>query len=165
MYGVLGNHDLKEFCEKTILHNCHFEVLRRKDLSFLGVQGVACGEKRYKNVERRRWYHWIEDEIVTRLFQMPKVTFFVTHYRAKNIFDAYKEGSPAFRKYIEREKPMYYFSGHTKYPDMIHQVGEDGTLCINPHASGWDYVILEGEPRKFKVSFMKKEDVVEVYKE
>jgi len=140
--GVLGNHDLLEkFNRDKILIDCHKKVREFKGMTFMGIEGVFCGKKRFLNANRRRWYHQLEDDVAKYLDNAPQVTFFLTHYRAKDIFDRYKEGSPSFRRYIEEKQPSFYISGHTLHDDKYTQIGN--TLCINPHGKKWKYVILK----------------------
>lgn len=139
--GVLGNHDMVEkFNKEKILVDCHKQIRTFYGYSFFGIEGVFCGEKRWLNRNRRRWYHQLESDVAKVLEETPKVNFFLTHYRAKGIFDRFKEGSPSFRKYIEEKQPDFYISGHTLHEDKVVTIGK--TICINPHGEDWSYVIL-----------------------
>ena len=139
--GIYGNHDtLKEVFDDKTLIDCNLKVKRVQGLKFMGVQGVFCGKKRYS--KNPLWYHNLEDDIQVKIDKMPTVDFFITHFRAKEIFDRFHQGSPAFRDYIEKKKPKYYISGHTCADGGIMRVGD--TVCLNPHICGKvRYIILD----------------------
>lgn len=139
--GIYGNHDtLKEVFDDKTLIECHLKVKRIHGLKFMGIQGVFCGKKRYS--KNPLWYHNLEGEIQLKLDKMPTVDFFITHFRAKEIFDRFHQGSSAFREYIEKKKPKYYISGHTCAEGGIMRVGD--TVCLNPHICGKvRYIILD----------------------
>jgi Icc-related predicted phosphoesterase len=139
--GIYGNHDpIKEvFTDKTLI-DCNLKVKRVHGLKFMGVQGVFCGQRRY--YKNPSWYHILEEDIQLKLDKMPKVDFFITHFRAKEIFDRFHQGSPAFREYIEKKKPFYYISGHTCFDGGLDRIGD--TVCLNPHPCGKiRYIVLD----------------------
>jgi Icc-related predicted phosphoesterase len=145
--GVYGNHDYYTSDSKLI--NCHLQVKRVHGLKFMGVQGVFCSSKRYYS-NRKLWYHNLEEDIDAKLAKMPKVDFFITHSRAKEIFNRYHDGSQAFRNYIEKKKPRYYISGHSCSEGAIMRVGD--TCCLNPHVCGaLRYLILDLRTDNLKV--------------
>jgi len=139
--GIYGNHDsLEEVNDKQTLINCHLKMKRIHSLKFMGVQGVFCGAKRY--YKNPSWYHILESDIKIQLEKMPSVDFFITHFRAKEIFDRYHQGSQAFRDYIEQKEPKYYISGHTCADGAIERIGN--TVCLNPHPCGKKrYIVLD----------------------
>jgi Icc-related predicted phosphoesterase len=140
--GIYGNHDpLKEVFDDKSLLNCNLVVKRIHGLKFMGVQGVFCGAKRF-NSDRKLWYHNLEEDIESKLSKMPKVDFFITHSRAKEIFNRFHDGSQAYRNYIEKKKPKYYISGHSCADGGILRVGD--TCCLNPHVCAKvRYIILD----------------------
>lgn len=149
--GVYGNHDtLKEvFNDKTLI-DCNLQVKKLHGLKFMGVQGVFCGKKRF-NSDRKLWYHNLEEDIEEKLSIMPQVDFFITHSRAKEIFNSFHDGSLAYRNYIIKMKPKYYISGHSCCEGGITRIGE--TCCLNPHVCGkLRYIILD--LRTGKIDFM-----------
>lgn len=139
--GIYGNHcSIQEvFTDKSLI-DCNLKVKNVNGLKFMGVQGVFCGKKRfYKNPS---WYHILEEDIQPKLMKIPKVDFFITHFRAKEIFDRFHQGSPAFREYIEKKKPKYFISGHTCADGGIMRLGD--TCCLNPHPCGLlRYIVLD----------------------
>jgi Icc-related predicted phosphoesterase len=146
--GIYGNHDtLQEvFTDKTLI-DCNLQIKRVHGFKFMGVQGVFCGKKRYH--KNPSWYHILEEDIQHKLDKMPKVDFFITHYRAKEIFDKFHEGSPAFRDYIEKKKPSFFISGHTCADGGIIRIGD--TCCLNPHVCGsLRYIVLDSKTQDIR---------------
>ena len=139
--GVYGNHaPLSEvFGEKTLI-NCHRKIVSIKGITFLGIQGVF-------SPHPHRWYHQLESDTAKFLRQRPKVNFFITHERARGIFDRLGSGSPAFREYIIEKQPDYYISGHVCSNGAMIRQGH--TICLNPHPCGLRrYIVLEFETGK-----------------
>lgn len=153
--GVYGNHESPdELNKKPSLNNVHCQVINYKGFSFYGIMGVFCGDKRYHNPDRRRWYHQLQSIIDEYLDKAPMVDFFLTHERAYGIFDEVHGkhvGNQGFRKYIDEKQPAFYISGHISNGEKLKMVGK--TIAINPHSRLWDYVILELPSRK--IQFMK----------
>jgi len=135
--GVYGNHDTDP---GATLITVNHKMKEYKGMTFMGIEGVFCGEKRYHNPKRKRSHHQLESEVKGFLEHQPRVTFFITHSRADNIFNRYTDGSKAFRQYIEDKQPVFYISGHCSHPDKTMMIGK--TICINPHGNLWDYVVL-----------------------
>jgi len=157
--GVYGNHECLTELIKPTLNNVHMKTVTFHGYTFTGIMGVFCGEKRYNNPQRRRWYHQVQSEVDSFLSKTPSVDFFVTHERAYGIFDTIHGkhvGNQGYRKYIDEKQPKYYISGHIMNDEKLIMVGK--TLCINPHSHLWDFVILEVPQNKVK--FMKNGEEV-----
>jgi len=158
--GIYGNHDVDP---NHSLISVNHEIKQYKGMSFLGIEGVFCGEKRYKS-PRKRPYHQLESEVARCLSKMDYVTFFITHERAFEIFDDKfntHPGNKALRKYIDEKKPKFYISGHMSNNKPMMIVGE--TLCLNPHGFKWDYIILTLVGQYNSVAFYKGKEKVAEY--
>lgn len=164
--GIYGNHESEEELEKGTLIGCHMKIITIHGLKFAGIGGVFCGEKRYKNPSRKRWYHQLQEIIDQYLDKAPTVDFFITHERAYGIFDSIhgkQVGNVGFRKYIDEKKPKFYISGHISNSEKTKIVGN--TLCINPHGKDWDFVIMELEDKQAVFRFMKGDEEIETRRE
>lgn len=152
--GIYGNHESEEELKKGSLISCHMKIVTVHGMRFLGIEGVFCGEKRYKNPNRKRWYHQLQSIVDEYLDKIPSVDFFITHERAFGIFDTIhgkNVGNQGYRKYIDEKQPKFYISGHIMNEEKLKMVGQ--TTAINPHSRLWDFVILELPEGKIK--FMK----------
>ena len=155
--GVYGNHcSLSEVAsEKPSLINVDRSLREYMGMTFLGISGVFCGEKRYHS-QRRMWYHQSESDIAKYLEEAPRATFFITHTRAHGVFDkmrGWNLGSKVLRSYVDRTQPDFYVSGHLTNPGRTKMAGR--TLCINATGPDWNYVLLD-LPEK-RTRFMKRE--------
>jgi len=142
--GVYGNHDsLEEVFQRKSLINCHMQIVKVANLTFLGIQGVF-------SPHPRKWYHNSEQEVKRFLIKQPKVNFFITHERASGIFDRLNSGKPFFTEYILKRQPDYYISGHVCADGDLLKKGS--TLCLNPHPCNKKrFILLDSETEKIAV--------------
>jgi len=124
MFGVKGNHDDLEPLPDPM------ENLHLRTATFLGLSfGGFSGSWRYKP----RGHHlYDQQEVTLALAAFPSVDVFVAHNSPRHIHDTDDEvhiGFAAFRDYIDRCRPQYFFHGH-QHKNTESQVGSTRVIGV-----------------------------------
>jgi uncharacterized protein len=108
--GVRGNHDAPDALEALAVEDLH---LRREQLAGLSFCGFG-GSPRYS---REGANEWTEEEAEQMLSRLPAADVLLTHAPPVDVNDEPDDrvhrGSPALRKWVERERPRWLLHGHT----------------------------------------------------
>ena len=110
-FGVYGNHDSGHYLEELGITNLHLEIVSFRNLLWGGFQGCL----RYKEGAMQ----YSEQEAELFLEKFPRVDVLLLHAPPRGLLDAEDPvhvGSPAIRRYIEKNKPRLVFCGHLYSP-------------------------------------------------
>lgn len=111
--GIYGNHCTGTYMESLGIENLHLKTKEIGGLVFGGFEGSL----KYKESSCAKMY--TQEEASELLKDFPTVDCLIAHAPPYGINDEVgdptHEGFIAIRDYIERQKPKYFFHGHT-YP-------------------------------------------------
>ena len=111
--GVYGNHCFGTYFESLGIKNMHLQTFEFGGLTFGGFEGSI----RYKQNPYAKMY--TQEEAYGLLKDFPGVDVMLAHSPPYGINDEPEElahqGFKALREYLDKERPKYFFHGHT-YP-------------------------------------------------
>lgn len=124
--GVLGNHDAEDALEAVGAKDVH---LRRVEVDGLAFSGFG-GSPRYSEEGGNEW---TEEEAEERVGRLPAADVLLTHSPPAGVNDDPDDpahrGSPALRRWVERNRPAWLLHGHT-LPDPANKVARLGDTRV-----------------------------------
>ena len=127
--GVLGNHDAADALDAVGAEQLQ---LRRVEVGGLSFSGFG-GSPRYSEHGENEW---TEDEAAELVERLPAADILLTHSPPEGVNDDPSDpahrGSPALRRWVERNRPAWLLHGHT-VPDparRVHRLGDTGVVHV-----------------------------------
>jgi Icc-related predicted phosphoesterase len=124
--GVLGNHDAEDALAAVGAEDLQ---LRRVEVGGLSFSGFG-GSPRYS---RNGGCEWTEKQAEKMIRRLPAADVLLTHSPPAGVNDEPDDpahsGSPALRKWVERNRPAWLLHGHT-LPHPAHRVKRLGETRV-----------------------------------